>query len=367
MRKTNEYRPQSVMHPGLELKEKLEELRMPPFEFAVRCNKPVPTISKVLNTKSAITPEMAVQFEKVLRIPAKYWLRRQFSYDEAVARQKQSEVGEAAKHWARQFPYAEMAKRGWVVKTKQIDAKVEALLAFFGISSYEAWERVYLYSELKASFRVSLAHTKTPHALSAWLRRGDTLARELDAPVYSAKKLKKALPKLKSIMAAQADDFFDQIQATCLTAGVKVVHTPCLPKAPINGVARWIEDNKTPLIQLSDRHKRNDVFWFSFFHELGHILLHGKKDVFLENVDYEGKNQEKEAEADAFAVKWTFSEKQEAEVVQAEHLDGEKVLAFAERFNTHPAIIIGRMQKKGIIPYSQGQEFIVRIDLSEFE
>jgi HTH-type transcriptional regulator/antitoxin HigA len=365
MAKINEYTPTTVTHPGVELREKLEELGMTPLELAVRSNKPVPTISKVLNAKSSITPDMAVQFEQVLRIPAKYWLKRQFSYDEALARHKQGVVADEAKAWARQFPYAAMAKKGWVRPSRKIEEKTKALLEFFGISSYVAWERVYIRTELKASFRISLAHTKSPFALSAWLRRGDILANELDAPEYSAKKLKAILPDLKSIMAEQADDFFEQLQRLCLSAGVKVVHTPCLPKAPINGVARWIENNSTPFIQLSDRYKRNDIFWFSFFHELGHILLHGRKDVFLENVEYQGMDKEKEAEADAFAVEWTFSKKEENEVLKMDVLNQHAILGFAKRFNTHPALIVGRLQKLGRMPYSDGHDLIQKIDLSQ--
>lgn len=54
----------------------------------------------------------------------------------------------------------------------------------------------------------------------------------------------------------------------------------------------WLDD--TPFIQLTGRFKRNDVFWFTFFHEAGHILLHGKKDVFLENIEYADKINEKD-------------------------------------------------------------------------
>jgi len=159
----NEYNPQTVTHPGMDLREKLEELQMSPKEFAVRCNKPLKTISEVLNGKSAITPEMAVQFENVLQIPARYWLKRQYRYDEAMARNNRQEVIEEAKEWAKQFPYADMAKRGWVKKTRRIEEKAEALLEFFGISTYVAWERVYIRSELKAfSICIDLSNpTKT--------------------------------------------------------------------------------------------------------------------------------------------------------------------------------------------------------------
>lgn len=357
-----EYQPQTVSHPGEDLREKLEELQMSPKEFAIRCGKPIQTISEVMNGKSSITPDMAIQFENVLQIPARYWLQRQYHYNEAVARNNRRGIILAAIPWARRFPYSDMAKKGWVPPTRKAEEKAEALLEYFGVYSAAAWERVYIKAELKASFRISLAHTKTPHALSAWLRQGDIQARDMGSPEYSAKKLKAILPELKAIMAVHPPDFFTQAQALCLSAGVKVVFTPCLPKAPINGVARWIENNTTPLIQLSSRYQRNDIFWFSFFHELGHILLHGKKDVFLENVDYEGADQKKEAEADAFAVKWTLSEKEEAEVMAAKIWDEDTILAFAEKFGTHPAMIIGRLQHKGKLDHKEGRPFFVKLD-----
>ena len=117
-------------------------------------------------------------------------------------------------------------------------------------------------------------HTKEPYAISAWLRKGEISAQQIQAATYSDKTFKEMLLYVKSIMAEQPDGFFTQLQDICLKAGVKVVHTPSLPKAPISGATRWINDS--PLIQLTGRSKRNDKFWFSFFHEAGHILLHGK-------------------------------------------------------------------------------------------
>ncbi len=362
----NEYHPQTVTHPGEDLREKLEELQMTPLEFAIRCNKPVKTISEVMNGKSSITPDMAVQFENVLQIPANYWLKRQYNYDEAIARNKRQTAIEAAIPWAEKFPYTDMANKGWVASTRKIKEKVEALLSFFCISSHISWENYYIEQKLKGAFRISLAHAKSPFALSAWLQKGENEARKIDAPEYSEKALKEILPELKSIMAEQPDDFFEQIQSLCLKAGVKVVYTPCLKGAPINGVARWIESNTTPLIQLSCRHKRNDIFWFSFFHEIGHILLHGKKDIFLEgDGEYNEHDKEKEKEADEFAVKWTLTEAEENAVLEDAPLDDDAVLRWAKKLNTHPAIIIGRLQHRGLIPHYVGRDFFVKIDVNE--
>ena len=365
MTATNHYKPEVVSHPGVTLREKLEELHMGPKEFAIRTGKPEKTISLILSGESAITADMAVRFESVLSIPARFWIRRQELHNESIARIKRQEAIEQAIPWVRYFPYALMARMGWVPRTRKNKEKVIYLFEFFGISTHKAWEDYYLYSELKACFRISLAHTRDPYAISAWLRKGDILVKELEATEYTAENLKAILPQLKDIMARHPHDFFYQVQRLCLSVGVKVVYTPSLPKAPVNGVARWIEQNKTPLIQISDRYKRNDIFWFSFFHELGHILLHGKKNIFLENVEYEGLDMEKEAEADAFAIEWTLSEEQEKEIMQENVLDREIFIDYAKKFNTHPALIVGRLQKKEVVPYSEGRDLIVAIDLSE--
>lgn len=229
-------------------------------------------------------------------------------------------------------------------------------------STPQAWEDYYLKQELKVAFSISLAHTNEPYAISAWLRKGEIQAAENPTITYSDKVFRELLPELKSLMANQPADFLLQLQTICAKAGVKVVYTPCLPKAPINGSTRWLND--TPLIQLSGRYKRNDNFWFAFFHEAGHILLHGKKDIFLENIEYPDKKDEKEHQADNFAVKWTLSEAEEKEILASRPLNATIVKNFAEKFNTHPAIIIGRLQHKKLIPYNVGNELIVPIEIN---
>jgi hypothetical protein len=274
-----------------------------------------------------------------------------------MARVKRQDVVSAAISWAKQFPLADMIRKGWLPAANTIEEKTLSLLAFFGISNHNAWEDYYIKQELKVAFRISLAHTSEHYAISAWLRQGEIEANKLKTGIeYSEKKFKEALPRIKSIMANHPPDFFQQLQSICLEAGVKVVYTPCINKAPISGATRWLND--TPFIQLTGRYKRNDSFWFTFFHEAGHILLHGKKDIFLEKVEYSGKDLEKEKEADDFAVKWTFSEAEEADVLAAAPLSAADIRAFARQFNTHPAMIIGRLRHKKLMPFAIGNEFL---------
>lgn len=305
MTRQNQYFPQTSPHPGETLTEKLEEMRMGPKEFSLRTGKPEKTIIAVLKGKSAITPDMAVRFEGVTKIPAHFWMNHQRSYDEFIVREKRKVTIEEAVPWAKHFPLTDMINKGWLPQVSSIQEKTMELLAFFGFSNHKAWEEYYFKQQLKVAFRISLSQIQEPYAISAWLRKGELQAAELEANDYSEKKFKDALPKIKPIMTTHPEGFFKQLQDICLDAGVKVVQTPTINKIPISGSTRWL--NNTPLIQLTDHYPHNDSFWFTFFHEAGHILLHGKKDIFLEKVDYSDKDLEKEREADEFASKWTLT------------------------------------------------------------
>jgi HTH-type transcriptional regulator/antitoxin HigA len=363
MAQANEFFTDIAFHPGETLAEKLEELKMGPKEFAIRTGKPEKTIIAILKGDSSITPEMAVLFESVLKIPARFWIKRQFNFDEYKAREKRALAIEKAKEWAKCFPISDMVKCGWLNSKTEADEKVAELLLFFRLSSPDAWENYFFKQQLKVAFRISLAHTKEPYAISAWIRQGEIQASQIQCAEYSEAKFKKTLKEIKSLMAKQPNDFFEQLQQLCLTCGVKVVYTPCIKKAPLSGATRWIDDN--PLIQLSGRYNQNDRFWFTFFHEAGHILLHGKKDIFLEDIEYSDADLQKEAEANEFAIEWTFSKEQEKELLDASPLSIEMIQEFAKKFNTHPAMIIGRFHKKQFVHYAQGRDFFVKLEFKQ--
>lgn len=357
----NEYNPQRVLHPYLTLKEKLDELEIGPKEFAVRTGKPEKTITALLKGKSSITPEMAVSFENVLGIPANFWLNKQRLYDEYLAREKREKIIKDAISWALKFPVNEMCKNKWINFPRNNEEKADSLLNYFAFSNHLAWNQMYCNQKLKVAFRISLAHTKEPYAISAWLRKGELQASELRASAYTEKKLKGCLKDLKNLMVHQDDNFFSIVQNICLDAGVKVVHTPCLPKAPLNGAARWL--NETPLIQLSNRYKRNDIFWFTLFHEIGHILLHGKKDIFLEDIEYPNLDTRKEQEANEFAGNVVLTEEQYNEALNLKRFSVAAIIALAEKFNTHPAIIIGRLHKDNKIKKTHGHRLYKYVEL----
>ena len=351
----NLYIPESVSHPGTTLEEKLQEMGMSVKEFAVRSSKPEKTVIAIIKGDSSITPEMAVAFESITKIPANFWMNRQRIYDECVARSKRQAQIISFADWAKKFPYADMVNQGWIEKkTKQVE-KTAVILDFFGISSPNAWENYYMNQQLKVAFRISLATTKEPYAISAWLRKGELQASEiLVKEIYSDTRLKSKLPLMKDLMRKNSSDFAKQLQVLCAECGVKLIYTPCLKKAPISGSTRWI--NNIPCIQLSGRSKRYDTFWFSFFHEIGHILLHGKKEIFLEDIEYDDAQKAKEKQADKFSSDILLSEKEEKTILEGNDFSQRKLKYYADMFNTHPAIIVGRLQHLGILPFAKHVE-----------
>ena len=352
-----------VHHPGEVLDEKLEEMGMSIKEFALRATKPEKTIIAVINGNSSITTEMAVSFEAVTKIPASFWLRNQQLYDEYMVRKKREEDAAASIAWMKLFPYAEMAKRGWVAATSNAMERVQNLLNYFGVSSVKAWEDYYLKKELKVAFRISLSSTKDPHAMSAWLRQAELhMAKDNPSyPPYDEKKLKASIPAMKELMTKAPEDFFNQLQKICASCGVVLMATPTLPKAPISGATRWIKD--TPVIQLSGRYKGYDILWFNFFHELGHIILHGKKDVFLEEAGLEELDQTKEETANTFAAEILVSKKEENEIRRYYRFTDDVILDLSQGLGIHPSIIVGRLRYLGLLNYSQGQTFNKHVEI----
>ena len=363
MANTTQYNPKTISHPGQTLAYKLEEMEMSIKEFAIRASKPEKTIIAVIKGDSSITPDMAVAFENITKIPAHFWLIRQRNYDEAIARQKMEAKLIQSIEWANMFPIAQMVKYGWIANVKDKQEKVRTLLQFFAISSSDAWHNYYMSQQLKVAFRISLSSTKEPYAVSAWLRQGEIQAESISLTVeFSDKLLKGKLSEMKLLMANKPDNWNVILQNICAECGIKLVYTQSLPKAPINGATRWIS-GKYPLIQMSGRYKRYDVFWFSFFHEIGHILLHGKKDIFLENIEYDDKEISKEKEADEFASKIVLSNEEEQEIIKSGDYSPSNIKSFAEKFGTHHSIIIGRLQYHKIIPYNYDSQLLEKVEL----
>lgn len=357
-----------ISPPGDTLFETIDIKGISQTDLAKRMGRPIKTINEIVQGKAAITPETAIQLERALDIPASFWLERERNYRLELAEIEDAEKLIQQKDWLKNFPIKQMMALGWIVpKSKDVLDLMDSLLKFFGIGGKDAFYEATCYAYIQESaFRLTNQDKKNPYALAAWLKQGEKQAENLQTGKFDKSIFKANLEKIKDVMAAHPDDFFLQLQKLCAEAGVKLVYTPKLPNSKVHGSTRWLND--TPLIQLSNQFMRNDIFWFTFFHEAGHILKHGKKELFVEGLSYSKEGNKKEEEANQFAVETIFSEKEEKEFVALANMKGltiDLINAYAKEIHTHPAIIIGRLEYKRLLPHGQGVKYgiIKKIEL----
>ena len=162
-------------------------------------------------------------------------------------------------------------------------------------------------------------------------------------------------------MCQQPVSFASKAKEILAESGVKLLYTPCLSRAYVSGSTRWIKGY--PCIQISGYNKRYDIFWFTLFHEIGHILLHGKKDIFLERDSYSEDEQKKETEANRFSSNILLQPEEEREIIENGNFSLDVIKDYAMKFNTHPSVIAGRLLHNKIISSARAKEMIVPIDL----
>lgn len=342
-----EYRPDYVSPPGETLLEALEERGMTQADLAQRTGRPKKTINEIVKGKAAIRPETALQFERVLGIPATFWNKREQQYREALARLEDEQRLKSWKDWLKELPVKQMIAHGWVQRCEDKAQQVLELLKFFGVASPDAYHAVF--DQEVVAFRKAGASTIDQGATAAWLRQGEIEASEIDCASYDERTFREALQQIRALTTEPPEVFQPEVVRLCAAAGVGVVFVRELPRTGICGATRWLTPTKA-LLQLSLRYKSDDQLWFSFFHEAGHILLHRKRELFVELGS--GGNGDEE-EADEFSrnlliplLDWRRFARSDQYYARAD------IAAFAEEIGVAPGIVVGRLQHEGLIPFS---------------
>ncbi len=343
----NQFEPDYAIPPGEILEETLEARGMKKAEFAERCGRSEKMISQIINGQAPITAETAIQFERVLGVSAGVWNNLEANYRLTVAKSEQQKALLAQKDWAKRFPINKMVELEFISKPESPTDRVEKLLDFFGVGSAAAWEE--RCTRICVAYRKSPSFQSAPESVAAWLRMGELIAEDIDCVPYDREGFIEALYEIRGLTREPTDVFVPELRKLCATVGVAVAFVPELPKTRLSGAAHWLNKDKA-LITLSLRHKSDDHLWFSFFHEAGHILLHGKKDVFIDESKFDDKD--KEEEANRFARNALIPLKEYRVFIRLGRWDTKTIIAFARKLGIARGIIVGRLQHDGLIPYN---------------
>ena len=353
------YEPDVVSPPGETLEEMLEERHMTQKELAQRMGRPLKTINEIIKGKAAITADTALQLERVLGVSASFWNQREAHYREYCSRVAEQERLVSYKDWLEGLPLPWMRKHCGLSRTRDRASLVKEALDFFGIATPAQWETVY--AEPQAAFRCNKPGAEVATKLSPWIRKGEVEARRVACAPFDAERFKDVLLRIRGLTTVSPPVFQPQLESLCASAGVAVALVPPVPGTGISGLTRWLSPNKA-LIQLSLFGKSNDRFWFTFFHEAGHIILHGKRMVFLEGKRKNGPKEEKEA--DKFAAYLLIPPKYRDELNHVRHTK-RGVIEFSDRIGIHPGIVVGRMQHEKLLEQSHLNGLKERFELVE--
>ncbi|HEY3266278.1 MAG TPA: HigA family addiction module antitoxin [Armatimonadota bacterium] len=342
----NESIPDYAVAPGETLAETLAELGLSQQDLATRTGHTPKMLSQIINGKAPITSDTAVQFERVLGVPAAFWLNLEREYREALTRQRDVRDAEQADAMLARFPVREMISRGLVARAETKASQLMTLLSFFRVGSV-----AQLRPDVAgAMFRKTNARRSDEYALWTWLMEGEWKAREIPCAKYDPKTFRDALAALRPLTRAPLREAEPQITAACARAGVALAFVPEYPQTRVLGAARWLTP-KRPTILLSYRLKREDSIWFSLFHEAGHILLrHPKTEVFISEEG--GLSDEREEQANEFARNALIPPAEWARFVASAAISARDVQRQADAWDIDPGIIAGRLKKEGRIPYS---------------
>ncbi|HMQ87316.1 MAG TPA: helix-turn-helix domain-containing protein [Flavilitoribacter sp.] len=348
--------------PGDTIQETIDSIGMPQRELAERLGYPSNKLNQLIKGDISLTRDMAAKLENVLGIPAGTWLELERMYQEEKLELEETARREHQWTWLQNFPLKQMGELGVINNSGGKSQQVREVLSFFQVASSTEWEQIYLAEQVSVAFKISLAHTQNPFSLSVWLRMGEIQAEHLSLEPYAPEAFANCLEAARQIAFHQPADFLEQLQTLCAKCGVAVVYTPMLPKAPVNGATRWLKKRSHPLLQLSDRYKTADHFWFAFFHEAAHILKHGKTAVFLDGVDGIQQDEEKEAEADRFALHQLLGQFSLASVkTRRKPWSETEVVQTAQTFGIHPGILVAQLQRIGSLPKANLNGLKVRI------
>ncbi len=328
--------------PGETLKEIIDELDMSQKELAERLGVSTKHLSFIIKGKSEISREFAQKLEYVLGIDSFFWLNLENEYRCALKKMNPIVINENEEEIVKDIPYSELAKQGYVETTRKIDEKIKNLRSFFGVSDLNYIPKV------NCAFRKANISNENELSLAAWIRIAEIQSKEIETEKFNRKKLINSLSKIRSLTRYDASVFYTELVELLASCGIALVVANHIKGTGIHGVTFLNNKKNKLIIQLSVRRKYADTFWFTLFHELGHIVIDESEEF-----SYINCSDEEERKVDLLAKEILIPEERYRDFINkgmySSYIEIEK---FAEMLDIHPCIIIGRLRYDEYLPYN---------------
>jgi HTH-type transcriptional regulator / antitoxin HigA len=352
----NAFRPDWIEPPGATISAILQAKKMSSELLAVAVNRDEIFVRALIAGDQPIGLELAQTLSKALGSTAAFWMRRERIYREAEAESSANQAERMGQDWISRFPVSDMVRQGWLAAHDRA-TRLHACLSFFGVRSVDEWHDRFDGMMAQVAFRTSETFKSSPEAVIAWLTRGERVADNIVCKPWDARKFERSLSELRGL-SRQGDPgkFLPVLEQACAECGVALVVERAPTGCRASGATRFINNQKA-LMMLSGRHLSDDHFWFSFFHESAHLLLHGERGVFVELKG--AASSEREDEANRFAEKILIPSEYDSQLLECAQ-DFRALIRLAHRIGISRGVLVGQMQHRGIIPHSKFNQLKLR-------
>lgn len=337
----NNFMPTVAILPGETIRENMEFLGMNQKELAARLDITPKHLSNIINGNAPITYDTALKLESVIGPSAQFWMNLETNYQLNKTRLEKQAKLDIDLEILKEIPYNEMSKLGWVKDTNDRTERVFNCRGFFGVAEL---------SSIKPSYAVAFRTHKQVREISdfgvlAWLRKAELEGLNVEVKKFNKRKLKSLIPTFRELTLKEPAEFYPEMKRLCAECGVALVIVPYLSKTYICGATIW--RNNKAILALSVRGKRADIFWFTFFHELAHLINHSKNEF---HISFD--NESGEDEADDLASNYLISEKQYRNFIEKyDYTDKTQIINYSYEIGIAPCILLGRLQHDKLIGY----------------
>jgi len=331
------FEPDYALPPGETLKEVMESLNMSQKELAVRTGLTVQSLNRIFKGGQPISYETANKLELATGVPASMWNNLEAQYREQLAKAKERKQLETELGWLKTIPTQELIQRKAIEPQKDRVLLLREALKFYGLSSVSAWEDIWAKPAVAA--RRSQCFETCPGPASAWIRLGEIKAHQIDCLPFDKNTFIRAVKKIRLLTVKDPEEFIPETIQLCADSGVALALVPEMKKVPWHGATKWLSASKA-MILLNLRGKTEDQFWFSFFHEAGHVLYDSKKDLYINDGSIDDPRERK---ANEFAAEILIPRDRDPEIAALRAKAD--VIRLANELRISPGIVAGRFQR----------------------
>ena len=346
-KKLNGLSREFIIHPGETLKEILEDREMTQRELAIRTDVTEAHVSKIVNGQKSISVGYAKKLEYALNIESSFWINLQANYDRELADFEEvnnisseeltilKSLGDIT-DYLKEMDFLETDAHGPIL--------VIHLRRLLNISCLQ---RIPEISQAGA-YRLATAANIDPYVLFTWLRMCDLInAKQKVSKALGLKELKNKIPDIKKLMFKDAVGIEDTLKDYLGECGIKFSIVKHFKGAPIQGVIKRNTDNTLSLI-MTNRRKFADIFWFTLFHEIAHIV-NGDYNKKLTNEQYLIAEQN----ANIFARNTLIDEKQYGTFKLSGDFSKNAIIEFSKVNNVLPEIVVGRLMNDKLLSWQK--------------